>query len=121
METKFNCVPLYILLSLLGVSCKTTDPAEETYIPLITNSWTDIANTRHIFIFTTTQVGVSKGSFNGTEELQDSALSFPLNGTFSNRSVSFIVSRRGRDTTYTGRFTADTLIDCGALKLFRPR
>lgn len=122
METKFKSLPLYLLLmALLSVCCKTTDPAEETYVPLITNSWTDIANANHQFIFRTQQVGVSKGSFNGTEELVDSALSFPLNGTFSNRDVSFIVSRRGRDTTYNGRFTADTLIDCGALKIFRRR
>lgn len=122
METKFSSLPLYLLvMALLSVCCNATDPAEETYIPLITNTFTDIANNNHTFGFSTTQVGVSKGSFTGFENLVDSALSFPLNGTFSNRNISFIVTRRGRDTTYAGRFTADTLIDCGALKIFRRR
>lgn len=122
METKFSSLPLYLLImALLSICCKTNDPVEETYIPLITNRWTDIARENHKFDLTSLQEGASKGAFNGFEVYTDSTVSFPINGTFSNRNVSFIVTRRGRDTTYTGRFTADTLIDCGALKIFRRR
>ncbi len=121
MKTNFSSLPLYFLvMASLSVCCKTNDPAEETYIPLITNTWTDVASNNHTFEFRTTQVGVSKGSFTGFEHRLDLALDYPLNGTFSNRTVTFVVSR-GRDTTYNGRFTADTLIDCGALKIFRRR
>ncbi len=122
MNHNFNRPGSWILLlALLSICCKTGDPVDETYIPIITNQWTDVANNRHQFNFNAPQSNVAMGSFTGTEELLDSALTFNLNGTFSNRNISFIVSRRGRDTTYSGRFTADTLIDCGALKLFRRR
>ncbi len=122
MENKFSGFTIcFLLLALLSVCCKTDDPAEETFIPNISNTWIDVAKNNHTFNFNTTDVGVSRGSFTGFENVGDSALTFSLNGTFSNRNISFIVSRRGRDTTYNGRFTADTLIDFGALKIFRSR
>ena len=114
--------PLLLMLSLLAVSCNKDNPAsvqEEVYIPLISNSWTDVARADHRFNLTAPQSGVSQGTFTGEEVYQDSVDTFPLQGTFSNRNISFTVTKRGRDTTYAGRFTADTLIDLGKLKIFR--
>ena len=117
--------PLHLTLlvcTLVGTDCNQDNSVavpDETYIPLITNSWTDVARADHKFDLVAQKDSVSKGTFTGEEVYQDSTDTFPLTGSFSNRNITITVTRRGRDTTYAGRFTADTLIDLGTLKLFR--
>ena len=108
--------------AVLILSCRkddTVSPQEEAYIPLITNSWTDVADPNHTFSFQAQRESVQTGTFTGSETTPANVTYDTLSGTFSNRSVSFTVTRLGIPTTYSGRFTADTLIDFGTLRLFR--
>jgi hypothetical protein len=110
-----------VALGVACMKCNSVEPqAEEPYYPVITNSWTDLNRSDHKFNLVAEQVNVQKGTFTGEEAYTDSIDTFPLSGEFSNRNISFTVTKRGRDTTYNGRFIADTLIDLGGLKLFRP-
>lgn len=97
----------------------TVGPQEEAYIPLITNSWTDVADPNHTFSFQAQRERVQTGTFTGSETTPANVTYDTLSGTFSNRNISFTVTRLGIPTTYSGRYTADTLIDLGTLKLFR--
>ena len=111
-----------VMIASVCLSCNTNDavgPQEETYVPLITNSWTDVSRPDHKFNLVAQKDSVSQGTLTGEETFTDSTVSFPLKGVFSNRNISFTVTKRGIDSTYVGRFTADTLIDLGRLKLFR--
>ena len=110
------------VLAAVILCCRSEEPVapvEPTYIPLITNSWTDVARSDHTFNFVAQQESVSVGTFTGQESYTDSITSFQLAGSFSNRNISFTVVRRGKDTTYSGRFVLDTLIDLSGLRLFR--
>ena len=116
-----SAVSLSILAAVI-LCCRSEEavaPQEQPYIPLITNSWTDVARADHTFNFVAQQESVSVGTFRGQESYSDSSVTFDLTGMFSNRNISFTVSRRGRDTAYSGRFVLDTLIDFNGLKLFR--
>jgi hypothetical protein len=97
----------------------TVSPQEEAYIPLITNSWTEVADPNHTFSFQAQRESVQTGTFTGSETTPANVTYDTLSGTFSNRNISFTVTRLGIPTTYSGRFTSDTLIDFGTLKLFR--
>ncbi|HXG01252.1 MAG TPA: hypothetical protein VNL69_10700 [Bacteroidota bacterium] len=114
-------LPHPLVLACLTICCKADDVGvqDETYIPLITNQWTDVARPDHRFNFLADQAGVSRGTFTGTEEAPEFPVDPTLRGSFSNRSISFTVARPGGDTTFQGRFTADTLIDLGGLRIFR--
>lgn len=110
------------LLAAAILCCRSEEPVapqEPTYIPLITNSWTDVARSDHTFNFVAQRESVSVGTFTGEESYTDSITSFQLSGSFSNRNITFTVIRRGKDTTYSGRFVLDTLIDFNGLRLFR--
>ena len=115
----------FVVCALAGVMlcCKNDDtvttPQEQPYVPLITNSWTDVANQNHSFFFGAARESVSMGTFTGRESYIDSIQTFPLTGNFMNRNIGFTVTRRGRDTAYAGRFVTDTLIDFNGIKLFR--
>jgi hypothetical protein len=120
MKSKSFAFP-FLVMTALSLCCKTneTGPQEETYIPLITNSWTDTSRPTHQFNFVQQQTNVPTGTFNGEEIESFITVSDTLFGVFSNRNISFTVRKGTRDTTYVGRFIADTLIDLGRLKLFR--
>jgi len=125
MKTEQSSLLLTLFVTAaLGVSCMQCNSVEqqeeEPYYPAVTNSWTDLNRPSHKFNLVAQQVNVQKGTFTGEETFTDSIDSFPLSGGFLNRNISFTVTKRGKDTTYIGRFTADTLIDLGGLKLFRP-
>ncbi|MBM2841465.1 MAG: hypothetical protein HW412_1993 [Bacteroidetes bacterium] len=103
--------------------CNTNDPgagqqAEPTYIPLISNAWIDVANANHTFLFVADSSNVPVGTFTG-EERNGAANPDSLTGNFRNRNISFTVRRQAGNVTFNGRFIADTLIDCGTLRLFR--
>ena len=96
----------------------TGQQAEPTYIPLISNAWIDVANANHTFLFIADSSNVPVGTFTG-EERTGPAAPDSLNGSFRNRNISFTVRRQAGNVTFNGRFIADTLIDCGTLRLFR--
>lgn len=115
---------IMLVLAAVIMCCRNdeTAPQEEVpYIPLITNSWTDVARQDHVFGFRAQRESVATGTFEGEESYTEpeSTLTFRLTGSFVNRNIGFTVTRRGRDTTYSGRFIADTLIDFNGLRLFR--
>ena len=110
------------MLAAAILCCRSEEPVspqEPTYVPLITNSWTDVTRSDHTFTFVAQRESVSVGTFTGEESYTDSITSFQLSGSFLNRSISFTVVRRGKDTTYSGHFVLDTLIDFNGLRLFR--
>ena len=112
---------IFFLVARSG--CNSDNPAtgqqaEPTYIPLISNGWIDVANANHIFLFIADSSNVPVGTFTGTEQTAP-ATPDSLNGSFRNRNISFTVRRQAGNVTFNGRFIADTLIDCGTLRLFR--
>ncbi len=113
---------LLVVAAATLLCCRSEEPVgpqEQPYIPLITNLWRDVADENHTFSFNAQQESVQTGTFNGSETTSLGVVYDTLSGTFSNRSISFTVRRRGIDTTYAGRFVADTLIDFSGLRLFR--
>ncbi|MEK6571826.1 MAG: hypothetical protein AABZ61_10685 [Bacteroidota bacterium] len=115
-----TCVLLLALLTTL-LSCKKDGGvgSDEVYIPLITNSWTDVARPTHKFNLTAQKEGVASGTFTGEEAAPEFLVNPPLRGTFSNRNIAFTVTRPKGDTAFSGKFIADTLIDLGGIKIFR--
>ena len=115
-----TCVLLLALLTTL-ISCKKEGGvgSEDVYIPLITNSWTDVARPAHKFNLTAQKEGVASGTFTGEEAAPEFLVNPPLRGTFSNRNIAFTVTRPKGDTAFSGKFIADTLIDLGGIKIFR--
>jgi len=118
---------LAALVGFVALSCgddTTTEPGDDDFLPIFSNTWRNTADQNHTFAFVSGDDGEPSGTMTGTETLDGDESDFE--GTFQNsRVTNLTVHRAAGDKVFTGRFLhLDILLlisGADSVLLYRPR